>query len=401
MHMDPRDIMDFCFSSLRAKLLQSLLTALGIAIGIASVVLLTSIGEGLNRFMLAEFTQFGTNLIGINPGKVMTMGTPLGILGTVRPLTISDAEAMRRLYYVQAVVPMVQGNAEVEWGGRKRRITVYGVGPELPGAFRMNVAYGNFLPKDDPEAPRAFVVLGSKLRKELFLGENPLGERIRISGNQFRVVGTMESKGQILGFDMDDTIFMPAARALELFNRDGLHEIDILFSRNATPDEVVAGIKRLLINRHGQEDFTITTQQQMLDILNKVLNVLTFAVGALGGISLFVGSVGIFTIMIIAVGERKVEIGLMMAIGATKKQILGFFLAEAVFISALGGVAGLVIGIGGAILLHAVFPVLPVKIFFPYVITAEFISVIMGLFAGIIPARRASQLMPVEALREE
>lgn len=396
-----RDILDFSLAAFRSKILQSALTALGITIGIASVVLLTSIGEGLNRFVLSEFTQFGTNLIGINPGKVRTMGTPLGILGTVRPLTISDAMALRKLHQVLAVVPLVQGNADVEWGGRKRRITVYGVGPKMPYAFRMNVASGNFLPMDDPESPRAFAVLGSKLRSELFKEQNPLGERIRIGGSQFRVMGSMESKGQILGFDMDDTVFIPAQRALELFNRVGLHEIDVLFSENATPDEVAAGIKRLLMNRHGQEDFTITTQQQMLDVLGSVLDMLTIAVGALGGISLFVGSVGIFTIMTIMVAERKVEIGLMSAIGATKGQILLLFLSEAVLISAIGGVGGLIIGAGGALFLHAIFPVLPVKIYFPYVVIAELVSVFIGLVSGIIPARRASRLLPVEALREE
>jgi len=253
-----------------AQRMRSFLTGLGIAVGIAAVVLLTSIGEGLNRFVVSEFTQFGTNLIGINPGRVTTMGTPLGILGTVRLLTLGDAEALRRVPHVNAVIPWIWGNAEIEGGRKRRRTTVYGVGPEMPFAFRIKVSTGRFLPADDPDAPRAFAVLGSKLRKELFNSANPLGQRIRIGGDRFRVIGTMESKGRILGgFDMDDTVYIPTTRGLELFNREGLMEIDILYSEGASVDEVVAGIRRVLTTRHGKEDFTITTQQQMLDVLGR------------------------------------------------------------------------------------------------------------------------------------
>jgi putative ABC transport system permease protein len=387
--------------AVQAKSMQSLLTGIGIAVGIAAVVLLTSIGEGLHRFVLDEFTQFGTNLIVVNPGKVTTLGTPLGVLGTVRLLTVEDAGALRRIPQVRAVVPAVQGNAEVEAEGRRRRTTVYGVGTDMPFAFRMGVGSGRFLPPDDPSAPRAFAVLGSKLKRELFGIGNALGRRIRVGGSRFRVVGVMESKGQILGFDMDDTIFIPTTRALELFNREGLMEIDVLYGEGDRVEEVVAAIRRLLVTRHGQEDFTITTQQQMLDVLGNVLNILTVAVGALGGISLLVGCVGIITIMTIAVNERTEEIGLLRALGATRGQVLVLFLSEAVVLAALGGVGGLIIGAGGARLLGVLIPALPVHTPWSYVALAEGLAAVIGLMAGALPALRAAGLDPVEALREE
>lgn len=395
------DFIRLTAGSITAHGMRSLLTALGIAVGIAAVVLLTSIGEGLHRFVLAEFTQFGTNLIGINPGRVMTMGTPLGILGTVRPLSLADAEALRRIPHVTSVVALTQGNAEVEAENRRRRTTVYGVGPEVPTAFRMKVGAGRFLPADDPDAPRAFAVLGSKLRSELFGTGNPLGQRIRVGGDRFRIIGTMESKGQVLGFDLDDTVFIPTARALELFNREGLMEIDILYAEGARVDEVVAGIRRVLMARHGKEDFTITTQQQMLDVLGKVLNVLTTAVGALGGISLLVGGVGILTIMTITVNERTAEIGLLRALGATHTQVLILFLGEAVVLAAVGGLAGLALGVGGGQLLGALVPALPVHTPWSYVLLAQGLATAIGLVAGVLPARRAARLDPIEALRAE
>ncbi len=399
--MDILDQARFITGSIRAKRLHSFLTGLGIAVGIAAVILLTSMGEGLQRFVLAEFTQFGTNLIAIKPGRVTTMGSPLGVIGSERLLTVEDAEALRRLSGVEAAVTMVQGNAEVKANGRTRRITIYGAGPEMDRAFRMRVQHGRFLPPDDPRAARPFVVLGHKVRQELFPGQNPIGQRIQVGDLPGRVIGVMESKGQILGFDMDDTVYIPTVRALDLFNREGLMEIDILYREGADPDEMVAALKRTLLQRHGQEDFTITTQQQMLDVLGSVLDMLTVAVGALGGISLLVGSVGIFTVMTIAVRERTAEIGLLRALGATRTRVLGLFLLEGTLLAGLGGAAGLVVGLGCAVLLHAFVPLLPVHTPWQFVILAELLAMVIGIIAGILPARQAATLDPLEALRSE
>jgi putative ABC transport system permease protein len=374
---------------------------LGIAVGIAAVVLLTSIGEGVHKFVLGEFTQFGTNLIAINPGRTTTHGSSMGVFGTERPLTIEDAEALKRLPHVKAVVPIVQGNAEVEAANRRRRTTIYGAGSQWPEAFSMHVKSGRFLPSDDPTAPRAFAVLGSKTRDELFGSRNPLGQRIGIGGNRYRIIGVMESKGTILGFDVDDTVYIPTARGMELFNRNSLFEIDVLYQEDAKVDKVVESIKRTLIARHGREDFTITTQQQMLDVLGAVLNVLTFAVAAIGGISLLVGAIGIVTIMTIAVNERTNEIGLLRALGARQRQVLSLFLGEAIVLAALGGISGLVLGIGLGQFLNFALPALPVHTPWLFVVLAEAVAVVIGLAAGVLPAYRAAHLDPIEALRTE
>lgn len=396
-----KDFIRLTGTSLLAHKLRSFLTMLGISVGIAAVVLLTSIGEGIHQFVLAEFTQFGTTLVAINPGKTTTHGMTMGVFGTVRPLSIEDAEALKRLPFARSVVGIVQGNAEVEANKRSRRTTVYGAGHDFPAAFSMPVRSGRFLPEDDPIAPRAFAVLGSKVKTELFGNKNPLGQRIRIGGDRYRVIGVMESKGQVLGFDLDDTVYIPLARGLELFNREGLMEIDLMYAEGTRIEEVVEGIKRLLMARHGRDDFSITTQQQMLDVLGSILDVLTFAVGAIGGISLLVGGIGIITIMTISVTERTSEIGLIRALGARHAQILSLFLGEAVVLSAIGGLAGLILGIGLGQLLTLVIPALPVYTPWTFVVLAESIAIIIGLAAGVIPAQRAARLDPLEALRTE
>lgn len=399
--MRTADMVRLATRAVTAHRLRSALTTLGIAIGIFAVVLLTSIGEGIHRFVMSEFTQFGTNIIAINPGKATTMGASIGVFGSVRPLSIDDAEALRRLPYVEGVVTMVQGNAEIKFGRLQRRTTVYGVSPDFPQVFRFDIASGSFLPPDDPRNPRAVAVLGSKLARELFLKESPVGARIRVGGDRYRVVGVMEPKGTMLGFDLDDTIFLPAARGLDLFGREGLMEIDILYVENAPIDELVASIRRMLISRHGGEDVTITTQQQMMDVLGSVLGVLTFAVGALGGISLLVGGVGIYSIMTISVSERTSEVGLLRALGAGKGQILTLFLGEAMLLAAAGGFAGLVLGWGGASLINQLIPSLPVHTPLYFVFVAESAAILIGLVAGVAPARRAAAMTPVEALRTE
>lgn len=395
------DALSLASRAITAQRLRSFLTLLGIAVGIASVILLTSIGEGIHRYVLGEFTQFGTNVITIAPGKTKTGGAPSGLPSSARPLSLEDARSLERLPHVVAVTPNVRGNAEVEGNGRTRRTLIYGVNADSRIVFRSTMRSGQFLPDEDPANARAFVVLGSKLKEELFGADNPLGQRLRIGGLHFRVVGVMAPKGQFLGIDLDDTAFIPAGRAQELFNREGCDEINLAAAEGVPAAQVAERIRRQLIERHGREDFTIVTQEEMLKTLSSILDVLTLAVGALGGISLLVGGVGIVTIMTIAVSERTSEIGLLVALGASRRTILGLFLGEAVALSALGGAFGLVLGFGLAQLIHLALPALPVHTPLSFVLLAEGIAVVIGLLAGVLPARSASRLDPVDALRSE
>ncbi|HYI13436.1 MAG TPA: ABC transporter permease [Thermoanaerobaculia bacterium] len=395
------DFIRLTFGALRAHRLRTVLAALGIAVGIASVILLTSIGQGLHEFVLSEFSQFGTNMMVVMPGKVSTAGASIGIFGTVRPLTIDDAIAVRRAPHVRLTNPTTDGNAEIAYGGRRRRVTVYGMTAEWPEIGHMNVRSGSFLPRDDLHAPRSLAVLGSKAKEELFGNTNPLGKQLVIGGSRFRVIGVMEPKGSFVGMDVDDTVFIPTARALELFNREGLTGFHATHDPDAPVDEVVAGIRRAIAARHGRDDVTIVTQEKMLEVLGSVLSVLTFAVGALGSISLLVGGVGILTIMTIAVSERTAEIGLLRALGTTQPQIVRLFLGEAALVAAAGGAAGLLLGAGTAHLLTLFLPALPVSTPWWFAVLAEGIAVLVGLVAGVAPARHAARLEPLEALRAE
>ena len=265
----------------------------------------------------------------------------------------------------------------------------------------MAVAQGRFLPDDTASGTRALAVLGSRVSRELFRGGNPLGKRIRIGGERYLTIGVMAGKGQMLGFDLDDAVYIPAARALAMFNRESLMEIDALFATGSDADRIADRIQSLLVARHGSEDFTIVTQNQMLDVLRSVLGVLTLAVGAIGGISLLVGGVGIATIMTIAVRQRREEIGLLRALGIERYRIMLLFAIEATLLGALGGIAGVLLGTGGAWLLEALVPKLPTHTPVVYVILAELLAAVIGLLSGILPARRAARMDPIEALRAE
>jgi putative ABC transport system permease protein len=399
-----RDFLRFTGRSLRSHLLRTSLAALAIAVGVTAVILLTSIGQGLHEYVLAEFSRFGTNLIVVGPGRVTTKGIPgasIGVFGTVRPLTIEDAQALRAAPYVQITNPTVQGNVEIAANGKRRRVNLFGVGPDFPRALHTSVRSGSFLPQDDPRAARPLVVLGARAKEELFGDSNPLGAHIEIGGSRFRVVGVMESKGQMVDMELDDGVYIPAARAQELFNREGLIGIHVVYDPEAPVERVVEGIRKIIVARHGSDDVTIITQQQMQEVMGSVLGVLTFAVGALGGISLLVGGVGILTIMTIAVSERTTEIGLLRALGARQGQILVLFLAEAALLAAAGGAGGLALGAGLARLLALTLVNLPVSTPWWFAVLAEGVAVSVGLAAGVLPAMRAAQLAPVDALRAE
>ncbi len=395
------DLLRLTLGALAGQRLRTFLTALGIAVGVAAVLLLTSLGEGVRLFVLAEFTQFGTHLIGVTPGRVSTTGISGAVISNVRPLSLDDAAALARVPHVVAAVPVVQGNAAVEYLQRSRRTHILGVGAAAPTVWRMEVGLGTFLPDDDRRGARPLVVLGSRVRRELFGEDNPLGRRVRVGGERYRVVGVMAPKGQMLGFDLDDAVYIPAGRAMALFDRESLMEIDLLYAAGGSAPDMARRVKALLTRRHGLEDFTVVTQDDMMKVLGSILNVLTMAVGALGSISLVVGAVGILTIMTIAVQERTAEIGLLRALGARRRQVVLVFVGEATALGAVGGLAGLALGYGGAFLLGRLVPALPTHTPGVYVVMAELLAAGIGLAAGVVPARHAARLDPVEALRAE
>lgn len=395
-----QDWLRLVFSSLRFNPLKSLLTSLGIAIGITAVTLLTSLGEGVRGYVLDNFSQFGSRIIAVLPGKDDTSGMG-GLLSSVRFLTLADAQSLARLPHAEYVVANVQGSGTIKHGALSRNSEILGTTGNFVEAWDFPLAYGKFIPQNYGQNSPAHAVLGSKIKQELFASSNPLGKFVRIAGQRYRVVGVMQAKGSMLGFDLDDMVYIPADRALALFNREGLMEIDLVFSAQTRSQAMADSMKTLLLNRHGQEDFTLVTQDEMLSSLDNILSLLTLGIAALGSISLLVGGVGIFTIMTTNIRQRSSEIGLLRAIGISRNQLLSLFLGEAILLSLVGGLLGMLVAlmIAGLTLLFApAFPMTPNPI---YLLLAILISALIGLISGIYPAWNASKLSPVYALRKE
>jgi putative ABC transport system permease protein len=396
------DLMRLSSGAMVGHPLRSILSMLGIAIGVAAVIMLTSLGEGARRYMVAEFSQFGTNVLAVNPGKTETHGIPGVFGGTTQKLTIEDAEALRRIPILDAVVPVAVGQARVEGGGRGRSVFVYGVTEAFPAIMKFDIGQGSFLPPGDPRRGSSVAVLGPRLKRELFGAENALGRFVRIAGARLRVIGVMEPKGQILGMDIDDAAYIPVATAMRLFNLEELQEIDIVFAHEGLTQAAIEAVRSVLVDRHrGDEDFTIVSQSEMLKVFGNVMDVITFGVALIAAISLLVGSIGIFTMMWISVGERVSEIGLMRALGATGQQVQAVFLTEAILLTMMGGVSGLLFGLLATLVLRLILPEFPAGAPIEYVVAAVVVSAVAGVLSGVGPARRAAELEPIDALRAE
>jgi len=394
------DLVGLSVEALRAHRMRYGLSALAVAVGVAAVVLMSSIGEGMRRYVLQQLTSFGTSVIGVHPGKVQTGGLP-GVGGTARRLTLDDSRAMLRVPGVTAVVPVAYGTALIQQGLRGRRAFVYGVTSQMPRAWSMGVAAGSFLPPLEWERASPVTVLGPRVKQELFGDLNPLGQVIRIGQERYRVIGVMESKGQFLGFDLDDAAYVPVANAMRLFNRNQLAEVDVLAPSPEESERVAERLTALMRDRHHAEDVTIVTQKDGIRMVGDIMAVVTSTVTATAAVSLLVGALGILTILWIVVQERVQEIGLVMALGGTRRTILSWFLCEAALTAGLGGVVGLAAGMGGSALLSGLVPGLDAYTPPWIVVAALMVSLGVGLGAGVAPALRAARLDPVESLRAE
>lgn len=396
------DLFGLTLEALRMHRMRYGLSALAITVGVAAVVLLASIGEGTKGFIMAQMTQFGTNLVAFYPGKAETSGMPGLLGGSARRLTLDDARLLRRVPGVIGTVPTAFGSAIVEFGSRSRRSYVYGATWEVPKVWSMDVAIGRFLPEMDYDRASPIVVLGPRLKQELFGDANALGEVVRIAQTRYRVIGIMEAKGQLLGFDLDDAAYVPVASAMQLFNRPELDEIDVLAaSGDAIPAVVERGTALLKERHNGIEDFTVVTQMEGQAMVERILNVIAGVVTGIAAISLLVGAIGILTIMWIVVQERVGEIGLAKAIGATRGQILLWYLFESALTASVGGAAGLLVGLAGGWVLSNSVPGLSSSTSPMIVLMALVMALAVGIGAGVAPALRAASLDPVEALRAE
>jgi len=394
---------------LAAHKLRTALALLGIVIGVSAVIIMVAIGNGAQEQVLSKIEAMGTNLLIINAGQVQKSAGRQQIRGTVTTLTLEDVEAVgRECSAVSAAAPLQSKKMQVKYGNLSTNTTVVGTTAAFQKVRNFHVATGAFFTDEENLASRRAAVLGHTVVKNLFEGSNPVGESIRVGKVTFEVIGVMESKGVDLnGADQDDQVFIPIRTALRrVFNLPYINTINIQATSTETMARAVAQSTEILRDRHRlnkqqkPDDFTIQNQADLLEAQRETTDTFTMLIGSIAGISLLVGGIGILAIMLIAIRERTNEIGLRMAVGASRKDIMTQFVIEASILGVGGGLVGILLGILGAFSVR-VATSWAVSISPDSVGLAFGFSLLVGLFFGVYPARRASLLDPITALRSE
>jgi len=398
--MTLRDLLGFSGGALRGHRLRSTLSLLGVTIGVGSVILLTSLGEGARTYVVGEFVSMGNNLLLISPGKIETTGGFPIFGGVPRDLTVDDWEAVvRQVPQIRRAAPVSMGEAPARFGSKQRDVTVIGTTVDMKEVRQLKVLSGRYLPDGDTSRAARLCVIGFDIKNELFGGGNPLGEWLRLGEERYRVIGILGPRGVSLGIDLDEVVHVPVARSMEMFNRTGLFAIWAEVGSLEQAEAGKAAALALLRERHeGFEDVTITTQSSMMSASSRILAALTAALGGIAAISLAVAGVGIMNVMLVSVSERVTEIGLLKALGATRRQIIAVFLIEASILSTVGGMIGLALGYAGGRLMMLIWPAFPLQPPLWAVIGALTLAILVGLTFGLLPARRAAGLDPVVSL---
>jgi putative ABC transport system permease protein len=382
--------------ALRANRLRSALTMLGVIIGVASVVLLVAIGTGTKQKVEQQVEGLGSNLLLVVPGKI-----EVGTAPVVSPLTLKDVDAVSRVVGdPDRVAVTVASGATARAGARSDFTTVQGVLETTPTVFTRSLARGRYLTGTDVDTSRRVAVLGASVARALFPDRDPLGQQVALAGVRFRVIGVFTPLGQSLGVDRDDEVHVPVTAAQRLWGTQRVDGIAVKAPDRERIDELGDRIVAELSRRHPDTEFSAVTQQQILGVLGDILGVLTGVLAAIAGISLLVGGVGVSNIMLVSVRERTREIGLRKAVGARPRDIGLQFLLEAVLLTSIGGLTGMALGVGTALLVDALSPI-PAAITWWSLALAFGVSAAVGIVFGVVPAQRAGRLDPVVALRAE
>ena len=395
------DLIRFARDAATGSPLRTSLLVLAMAIGVAAVVVLTALGDGARRYVISEFSSLGTNLVIVLPGRSQTGGFNPGnaITSTTRDLTIDDAQALLRASAVRRVSPLAIGTSEISYGGKLREVMVAGTNAQFIDVRHLQLAQGRFLPEGDWRRGAAEAVIGAKVRDDLFGAEPALGQLIRVGDRRFRVVGVMASTGQGLGMNTNELVIVPIALAQAMFNSNTLFRILVEANSREVIEPAKKQVTEIIRLRHeGEADVTVITQDAVLATFDKLLGTLTLAVAGIAAISLAVAGILVMNVMLVSVTQRTPEIGLLKALGATGATIRAAFLTEAAMLSLAGAALGYLLGQAGAGLIRQLYPAFPAYPPDWAVLAGLGTALLTGILFGVLPARRAAQLDPVQSL---
>jgi putative ABC transport system permease protein len=399
--MRAADLVQFAWRVVGGYRTRTALILLAMGIGVAAVIAVSSIGEGARLYIVNQFGSLGTHLVIVLPGRSETAGAMPGVIigRTPRDLTIDDALALKRSAAVRRLAPLIVGAGDIRAGALSREAPVLGSTAELMDIRHMTLAQGSFLPEGDPRLSQPVCVVGAKLARELVPGRAALGEWLRIGDWRFRVVGVLAEQGQSLGFNTDEIVIVPLAAAQALFNTESLFRILVEAKGREQIAAAQADVEEILRQRHeGKRDVTVITQDAVLATFDRILRALTLAVGGLAGISLAVAGILIMNVMLIAVTQRRAEIGLLRALGASGRQIRLAFFTEAVLLALGGAGCGVAVGKLGQLAIAQLYPNIPFTPPWWALIAAPATAIVTAVVFSVLPARRAARLDPVQAL---
>lgn len=391
--------------SLAQNKVRAFLTTLGVVIGVMSVIVLVSLGEGAQAYIKREFAGMGSNILIVNPGKQETTGMIPVVGGAFHKLTYENArEIQRKATGIAQMSANVVGAGYVQFGERRRDVLIIGCTEGLAEVRQLTIQLGRFITTPDVDKNNRVCVIGQKVKDELFGSQPALHQKITINRSKHLIIGVLEKKGMMLGINLDDIVIIPLPSAQQMFQGGEDFLLEILVTARSAEDikPTADSIRQVLTAAHDYtEDFTITDQDGMLGAVSKIFDALRFMLAGIACISLLVGGIGIMNIMLVSVRERTREVGIRKAVGATRRDIGFQFLIEAVTLSVFGGILGILLGWVSTTFVRLLYPSLPVSLSAWSVTMAFTFSLSVGVFFGVYPAYKASGVDPVEALRYE
>ncbi len=399
--------MRMALTALLANKLRSLLTMLGIIIGVGAVIAMISVGMGVRKNVTDSIASLGSNMLVIMPGSA-NRGGVRSAAGSTITLKYDDAEAIqKRVRNIDYVSPTVSGSYQIVYGNQNWNSSVTGVTPDYMSIQSLKVQSGSFITESDMSKRNRVAVIGTTVASNLFGTENPVGKNIRVNNAPYKIIGVLAAKGQSsMGRDQDDVVIIPLTTAQErMLGITYVQSINVQVTSQDKMDQAQSEIETLLRQRHRitggkEDDFTVRNLTSLMETMSQTTGMITLLLGSIAGISLIVGGIGIMNIMMVSVTERTREIGIRKALGATFRNIMMQFLIESVVISVIGGMIGIILGCAASMAISVVGDFSTVITIAPILISF-FFSVGIGLFFGIYPARKAAKLDPIEALRYE